>query len=97
MNEEKIRRVLRDFWNENYHEIDEEGFIPHIGDDLNCKFCQIEKKYIKKIENLKTSPNNNFIAHSDSPKVCPRHTFARQLTESGYCQDCGGYPLKETS
>jgi len=49
--EDKIRRILRDFWNNSYHAVDA-NFIPHIGDDNNCKLCKIEKEALKKIKEI---------------------------------------------
>ncbi len=52
MNIKEARQILRDFWNESYHESEGEEFVPHVGNDPNCKLCQIEKEAIQKIENL---------------------------------------------
>ncbi|MBU0962335.1 MAG: hypothetical protein KKD48_00355 [Nanoarchaeota archaeon] len=48
----KVRRILRDFWNDSYYEVEGNRFIVHAGDDPNCELCYIEKQAIKKIINL---------------------------------------------
>lgn len=50
--EEKLRRILRNFWNESYYKAEGDEFVPHAGDDPNCSLCKIEKKAIKKIQSL---------------------------------------------
>lgn len=48
----EVRRILRDFINRSIEEIEGKGNIPHIGNDLNCKLCKIEKRAIRKIIKL---------------------------------------------
>ena len=46
-----LRRILRDFFNESYYEIDQKYFVPHYGNEPSCKLCIIERKYMKEIMN----------------------------------------------
>ena len=63
---EKIRRILRDFWNDSCYTLDKKRFAPHAGNDLNCKLCQIETKVIQKIENL---TKHNSSSKKDCSKI----------------------------
>lgn len=52
MIDKKLRRILRDFWNESNHSISNDEYIPHVGDEDDCELCKIEKQVIKKIKKL---------------------------------------------
>ena len=52
MIDKKLRRILRDFWNESNSSVIGKEFIPHMGDKDDCELCKIEKQVIKKIKKL---------------------------------------------
>jgi len=48
----KLRRILRDFWNESNCSVCGDDHIPHLGDEEECELCKIEKEAIKKLKRL---------------------------------------------
>ena len=90
--EKYIKIIIRD-----YHKTEDEArkIIKKIDEEQYIKF----QEGIKRLEkSLSTSQSEGTelsfkVPSQSSDKSCPKHQ--RRLSENGYCQDCGDFPIQK--